>query len=436
MSLPLVALVGRPNVGKSSLFNRFLKKRLAIVDETPGVTRDRNYSLCEWNGRQFYLIDTGGIIPGSSKDIDKLVLHQAEIALDQADVVVFIVECPIGPDQIDEKIARELNQSKKKTLLLANKADREKDEADCYQFLRLGLGEPLPVSATVGRGIGEALDAVAGALPPAAETGETSEAIRIAVIGRPNVGKSLFINRLNGQERVIVSSVPGTTRDAVDTPFVFEGRQYVLVDTAGIRRKAKISEDIEYYTVLRTLRAIENCHVALVLIDASRGLNVQDIKVIEDAVRARRATGLIVNKWDLIEKDQNTADVFSARIKEIARTVAYLPITYVSALTGQRVMKTIPLVDHLYKNWTSTITTSEFNRTLQEITAKQPPAAVRGKYIKLLYGTQVDIKPPSFLIFSNYPELIKRSYIRFIENQLRRRYDFEGVPIRIRFRKK
>lgn len=436
MSLPLVALVGRPNVGKSSLFNRFLKKRLAIVDETPGVTRDRNYSLCEWNGRQFYLIDTGGIIPGSSKDIDKLVLHQAEIALDQADVVIFIVECPIGPDQIDEKIARELNQSKKKTLLLANKADREKDEADCYQFLRLGLGEPLPVSATVGRGIGEALDAVAGALPPAAETGETSEAIRIAVIGRPNVGKSLFINRLNGQERVIVSSVPGTTRDAVDTPFVFEGRQYVLVDTAGIRRKAKISEDIEYYTVLRTLRAIENCHVALVLIDASRGLNVQDIKVIEDAVRARRATGLIVNKWDLIEKDQNTADVFSARIKEIARTVAYLPITYVSALTGQRVMKTIPLVDHLYKNWTSTITTSEFNRTLQEITAKQPPAAVRGKYIKLLYGTQVDIKPPSFLIFSNYPELIKRSYIRFIENQLRRRYDFEGVPIRIRFRKK
>jgi GTP-binding protein len=436
MSLPLVALIGRPNVGKSSLFNRFLKKRLAIVDHTPGITRDRNYSLCDWQGKQFYLIDTGGMLPGTKSGISRMVLEQSATAVGQADLIVLIVDCQTGIDEIDKKIAILLQKSGKRVLLLANKADGEVEETESFQFMKLGLGEPLPVSATGGRGIGEALDAIVAALPEAEEPGEESKAVRVAVIGRPNVGKSMFINRLIGEERVIVSPIPGTTRDAVDTPFRFEGRDYILIDTAGLRKKSRVKEDIEYYTTLRTLRAIENCDVALVLADASEGVTVQDLKVIEDALEARRATILAVNKWDLVEKDDRTADAYTERIRESARTISYVPITYISSLTGRRVTGTVALVDQVYENWGRQITTSELNRFLEETVQKQPPAAVGGKYIKLYYVTQAGIKPPTFIFFCNYPKLLQRSYLRYIENQLRRRYDFEGIPIRIRIKKR
>jgi GTP-binding protein len=436
MKTPLVALIGRPNVGKSSLFNRFLKRKLAIVDDKPGITRDRNYALCDWNGRQFYLIDTGGMLPGAKTAIGRMVLEQSEIAVEQADLIVLIVDNKTGPDEIDESISRLLHKTDKNILLFANKADGEYEEADIYQFMNLGLGNPLPVSATGGRGIGEALDAIADLLPDFNADKIANETVRIAVVGRPNAGKSLFINRLIGQDRVIVSDVPGTTRDSVDTPFEFEGRNYILVDTAGLRRKSRVKEDIEYYTTLRTLRAIEDCDVVLVLIDAERGMAFQDLKIIEDAVAARRAIVLAINKWDLVEKDDKTADKFTLEIKDQAKTFSFIPIIFISSLTGQRVTKAISYIDRVYANWHRRIQTSELNNFLEEIIQKQPPAAVQGKYIKFFYGTQTEIKPPTLVFFCNYPQLLRKSYLRYIENRLRERYDFEGVPFRIKIKKR
>jgi len=436
MSLPLVALIGRPNVGKSSLFNRFISRKLAIVDDEPGITRDRNYSPCEWAGREFYLVDTGGMIPDSRTEIERMILAQAETAIEQADLTVFIVDCQTGLDSTEERIAAGLLKSGRKVLLLANKADNDSLAGEAYQFMRLGLDEPLMVSATGGFGIGEALDRIVELLPEAVPDEQSSDAVRIAVIGRPNVGKSSFINRLIGGERVIVSPIPGTTRDAVDTPFEFDGRKYVLIDTAGLRKKARVKEDLEFYTTLRTLRAIENCHVALVLIDAYQGLSVQDLKVVEDAVNSRRAVVMAVNKWDLVEKDTHTADRFTTRIKEAARTFAYIPQIFISCLTGQRVVKTLALVDQIYENWNREIQTAELNRFLEEIYQKQPPAAVQGKYIKINYITQAGTRPPTFLMFCNYPKFIQKSYIRYIENRLRENYPLDGVPVRIRFKKK
>ncbi|MFH2036992.1 MAG: ribosome biogenesis GTPase Der [Candidatus Zixiibacteriota bacterium] len=436
MKTPLVALIGRPNVGKSSLFNRFLKRKLAIVDDRPGITRDRNYALCDWNRKEFYLIDTGGMIPGSTNAINKMVLEQSETAIEQADLIVLIVDNKTGPDHIDEQIARNLQKSKKNILLIANKADNDLDASEIYQFLNLGLGDPMPVSATGGLGIGEALDAIVERLPEPDEEQDRSESIRIAVIGRPNAGKSLFINRLIGEERVIVSDIPGTTRDSVDTPFVFEGRQYTLVDTAGLRRKARVKEDVEYYTTLRTIRAIEDCDVALVLIDSTQGMTFQDLKVIEDASTARRGIVLAINKWDLIEKDGKTADRFTAELKDQAKTYTYLPVIYISALTGQRVSKVISYIDNVYENWHRKVQTAELNIFLEEIYQKQLPAAVQGKYIKFFYCTQTEIKPPTFVFFCNYPHLIQKSYLRYIENRLREKYDFEGVPIRIKMKER
>lgn len=436
MSLPLVALIGRPNVGKSSLFNRFLKKRIAIIDDRPGITRDRNYSICEWSGREFYLIDTGGMIPGAKGLIEKMVLEQAEIAVEQADVIALIVDCQTGVDQVDERIAASLMKAGKRVALIVNKADNDFAENEQYQFKRLGLGEPLAVSATVGRGIGEALDKIISLLPDSRIDEKEEEIIRIAVIGRPNVGKSSFINKLIGEERVLVSPAPGTTRDAVDTPLELNGKNYVLVDTAGLRRKSRVTDQLEYYTTLRTLRTIENCHIAVVLVDASEGMITQDLKIIEDAMESRRGIVLAVNKWDLIEKDGRTAEIFSSQIKEYAQTLSFIPIIYISSLTGQRVSKTISYVDQVYSNWSRSVPTAELNALMEQIMERQPPASVRGKHIRIMYASQIDIKPPTLIFFSNYPELIQKSYTRYIENQLREKYDFSGVPLRIKFRKK
>lgn len=436
MSTPLVAIIGQPNVGKSSLFNRFLSRRLAIVDDKPGVTRDRNYAVGEWNGRRFYLIDTGGMIPDSRSGLNRLVLEQSQTAVDQAQLVVFVVDNKVGPDDIDQKIARLLSKSEKKLIFLANKADNESEANDRFQFLSLGLGEPMPVSATSGYGVGDVLDAIAESLPSERSEGEESDAVRIAVIGRPNAGKSQFINKLIGQERVIVSDMPGTTRDSVDTPFEYDGKKYVLIDTAGLRKKARIKEDIEFYTSLRTLRAVENCDVALILIDAERGLEFQDLKIIEDAVEVRRAVVIAVNKWDLLEKDDRTVDQLKQAIRDKAKTFAYIPVVFISALTGQRVTKTLNYINSVYDNWLRRLATPDLNKFLEEITARKHPAAVQGKYIKFFYVSQPSVKPPTFVFFCNYPKLLQKSYLRYIENRLREKYDFSGVPIRIKVKKR
>lgn len=436
MSLPLVAIIGRPNVGKSSLFNRFLRRRIAIVDDKPGVTRDRNYAMCDWNGREFYLIDTGGMIPQTAKGIDRLVLEQAEEAVMQADLTLFVVDCQTGVDRADELIARQLQKSGRNVLLVVNKADNDNLAVDRFAFYKLGLDEPYPVSATTGFGIGDALDKLVELLPPQVEDKSAADAVRIAVIGRPNVGKSSFINSLIGEERVIVSPVPGTTRDAVDTPFEYEGKKYVLIDTAGLRRKARVKEDLEFFMTLRTLRAVENSHVAVVLVDATEGMSVQDLKVAEDAVEARRAIVLAVNKWDLVEKDTHTADIFTEQVKTFLGVHGYIPQIYISALSGQRVAKTLTIIDTVYENWNRRIPTAELNAFVEGIVAKQPPAAVRGKYINIYYATQTEVAPPTFTFFCNYPKLLQKSYLRYIDNRLRESYDFAGVPFRIKFKKR
>ena len=436
MRLPIVAIIGRPNVGKSSLFNRFLRKKIAIVDDRPGITRDRNYAVCEWQGRRFYLIDTGGMLPGTKVDMEKMILSQAETAVEQADLILLVVDAQTGIDKTDSRIAAGLLKSGRKTLLLANKCDSPLQESEIFQFLKLGLGEPMPISATGGRGIGDTLDRIVSLLPEELDSEIADEPIRLAIIGRPNVGKSSFVNRLLGEERAIVSPQPGTTRDAVDTPFEFEGRKYVLTDTAGLRRKSKVTDDLEYYTTLRTLRALESSHIAVLLLDASQGLLAQDIQILEDAVEASRGIILVVNKWDLVEKDSKTADRITLSIKKTIATRAYIPVVFISSLSGQRITKVLSLADKAFANWGRQVATSDFNKALEELVAKQPPAAAKGKYIKFYYGLQVGVRPPSFQLFCNYPELLMKSYLRYIENQLRARIDFEGTPLRISLRKR
>ncbi len=436
MNLPIVALVGRPNVGKSSLFNRFLQKKIAVVDEQPGVTRDRNYAVCDWNGVHFMLVDTGGIVPHAKEIMERSISEQADFAINEAQAVLLIVDSQVGIDEFDLSIARKLRQSETNCILVANKVDSEKQEADIYEFVKLGLGEPHPVSATVGRGTGDLLDKVVGHLP-AADTGESAvDEIRLAVVGKPNVGKSSFINKLTGQERLIVTPIAGTTRDAVDTHFEFEGQSYVLVDTAGLRRKYKVHENIEFYTTLRTTRAIENCDVAIVLIDAAEGAGSQDQRVLDEVVSCRRAAVMAVNKWDLIEKETGTAEEFTKTLRDTFARYAYLPIVFVSALTAQRVTRVVQLARKVHEENYKRIATSELNDFLQEVLARKHPPAKQRKQIKFNYVTQTEVAPPTFTFFANHPTLIDKTYISYLSNQIRRQFGFEGVSLRLKFRRK
>jgi len=437
MSVPLVAIVGQPNVGKSSLFNRFMKKRLAVVDKEPGVTRDRNYGVCDWNGVEFRLVDTGGLVPESKNQMEKLIYDQTAFAINEADLVLLVLDTRLGLDNIDMRIARDILKAGLECILVANKVDSEKFDLDIYDFLKLGLGEPIPVSATVGRGIGELLDEVVARLPRQ-ENDNAVEAgvIRVALVGRPNVGKSSYINKLLGEERLIVSPMAGTTRDSVDTPFEYNGQKYILIDTAGLRRKYKVVENIEFYTNLRAEKAIEDCDVAIVLTDAVDGVTTQDQRIMSQVLENRRAAVLAVNKWDLIEKDERTADENSVVIKSRLAKFAYLPIIYISALTGQRIDKVMDLVNRVYENNHRRIATAPLNEFLAEVFARRKPPAKQRKYIQMKYITQTECAPPTFIIFTNHPRLVDKSYISYLSNQLRARYDFEGVPIRIKFRQK
>ena len=430
MPLPLVALVGRPNVGKSTMFNRIIRDRLSITDDQPGVTRDRIYSKGEWNGREFNLIDTGGYVPKSEDLIETMVREQAEAAIEEADQIIFIVDARVGPTDLDREIAVRLLKQDKPVLLVANKADNPDLAIDVYEFMNLGLDEPQPISAANGLNLADMLDRLTELMPEQVDEPE-SDKLKIAILGRPNVGKSSLVNFLLGCQRQIVTDIPGTTRDAVDLAVRFEDREYILIDTAGLRRRSRIKENLEYFMTLRTIKALERCDVAMLLIEAQEGLLNQDVQIINQIMKAGKALVLCVNKWDLIDADEDMVDRYRQAIYNKIPTYSFIPIMFMSALTGRKVMRMFKFMQYVDDEQNKRIKTSELNKFLEKTVARKHPPAVQGKHIRLLYITQVDIKPPRFIIFSNFPKLIKDDYQRYLENQLRDHFKFEGVPIKI-----
>lgn len=438
MSLPVVAIVGRPNVGKSTLFNRIAGGLVAIVENQPGVTRDRLYRNTEWLGRKFTLIDTGGIeFREDSTSIPAQMRRQAEIAIEEADVIIMVVDGRMRPTIDDELIAQILRRSGKPIVLAANKIENfDKIDSQLYEYYSLGVGEPIPVSAVHGMNTGDLLDMVLSYFPAVEAEEYDPDIIKIAVVGRPNVGKSSLVNILLGRERVIVSNVPGTTRDAIDTPFAHDDKHYVLIDTAGMRRKGRIEELTEQYSVIRSLRAVDRSDVVLMLLDAPEGVTEQDKKIAGYVHEAGKGIILTVNKWDMVEKDDKTMKKFDQQIREELGFMQYAPTIYISALTGQRVNKIIELVDFVAEQNSTRLPTSTLNTLLREWVHINPPPTDKGRRLKILYITQAGVKPPTFVLFVNDPELLHFSYRRYLENQLREHFGFEGSPIRMVIRQR
>jgi GTP-binding protein len=457
MPKPVVALVGRPNVGKSTLFNRLAQERLAVVDETPGTTRDRLMAEADWAGIAFYIIDTGGIDPsqtgpgqtrqplsvGSAEFISQ-IREQAEIAIREADVVLFLTDVNSGVTPADHEVAQILRRNQRErdgqpwppVILVVNKVDSQARQPLVYQFYELGLGEPYPISALHGTGTGDLLDALMaelrrnlGDLEEAGE--EEDESVRIAIVGKPNVGKSSLLNRLLGEERAIVSEIPGTTRDAIDTHMEYENIPITLIDTAGIRRRGKVAPGVEKYSVLRTLRAIERASVALLVIDATTGITAQDAHIAGFILEAWKSVVVVVNKWDAIEKDSHTMDSFTQRVRQDLNFMPYVPLLYISAKTGQRVDQVLPTALRVHEERLVHLPTSELNRILQAAQDQHPAPSHAGRQLKLYYGTQVRNDPPTFLLYANEPKLAHFTYLRFLENRLRAVYPFSGTPIRL-----
>jgi len=433
--IPVVAVVGRPNVGKSTLFNRFLGRRMAIVDDTPGVTRDRNFARAEWAGRNFFVVDTGGVIEGSDEPLHKAVRAQALAAVQEADVILFVVDGRTGIHPLDEKLAEILRKTPQPVLLVVNKLDNLPTDKSHLDFWAMGMGEPYPLSALSGKGSGDLLDAIVAQFPGVTEEDEDEGIIRVAVVGKPNVGKSSFVNRLFGEDRVVVSEVAGTTRDPVDTPMLYHGKTLVFVDTAGLRRQSRMTDSLEYYSSLRTARVVQDADVCLVLIDATEELASQDLKIAEQAWEAGAGVVLVVNKWDLVEKDTDTAPVREKAMRRKAPFLQWVPILFSSALSGLRIRKTLDLILEIQDERHRRIETHEVNEALERLVRHQPPPHSRGRQVKLRYGTQVSVAPPTFVIFSNLPKEIPAHYIRYVHNSFRRRWSFMGTPLRIRFKK-
>lgn len=437
MSKPVVAIIGRPNVGKSTFFNYIVGSRISIVEDTPGVTRDRIYGESNWRGRNFTLIDTGGIEPEKNDVILTQMRLQANIAIDIADVIIFVTDVRQGVTAADEEIALMLKKSKKPIILVCNKADSfQKFQSDIYEFYNLGIGDPMPVSASNAQGIGDVLDKVYDNLPKEADNDEDSERIKVAVIGKPNVGKSSLINKILGENRNIVSNIAGTTRDAIDSYFENEHGKYTFIDTAGIRRKSKVTERIEKYSVLRSLFAIERADVCLMLIDANEGVTEQDAKIAGEAHEAGKGIIIVVNKWDEYEKDTGTLEKYRKAIYEKLSYLSYAPVMFISAKTGQRVDKLFGMINDVADQNAKRVTTSQLNQVINEAIAIVQPPSDKGKKLKIFYGTQASTKPPTFVIFVNSKDLFHFSYERYLVNQIRKEFGLEGTPIRIIVREK
>ena len=429
MARPIVAVVGRPNVGKSTFFNKIAGKRISIVEDKPGVTRDRIYADVEWLNNKFTLIDTGGIEPDSKDIITSQMRRQAEVAIDTAQVILFMVDAREGITTTDEEIANMLRRAKKPIILIVNKVDSNKLPDNYYDFYTLGIGEPIPISSVNGLNLGDLLDEIVAKFPEHMDTDYEEDVMKVAVIGKPNVGKSSIINTILGEDRVIVSDIAGTTRDAIDTPFEFNDDKYVFIDTAGIRRKSKVYENVEKYSVLRALTAIERSDVCLIMIDAQEGVTEQDKRIAGYAHEAGRASIIVVNKWDLIEKDNRTYKEYERNVRNDLSFMQYAPILFISAKTKQRLKKVLEYIKYVSNQHAMRISTGALNDLISEAILLNQPPSDKGKRLKIYYGTQVSVKPPKFILFVNDVELAHFSYIRYLENQIRQNYNFEGTPI-------
>jgi GTP-binding protein len=433
MSTPVVALVGRPNVGKSMLFNRIVGHDTAIVSEEAGTTRDRHFARAEWQGRDFFLVDTGGIMEDTRAPIDAAIRHQVQQAIDEADLLLLVVDGKGGLHPIDHRVAEIIRDAGKPFIVVVNKVDDPSDPS-WYEFFELGAGDPMPVSAMNGKQSGDLLDAVVSRIPEV--EAEQTDALRVAVIGRPNVGKSSFVNRLLGEERLVVAAEAGTTRDAIDATMRYHGREVVFVDTAGLRRQSRIDDGVEFYSALRTRRAIERADLCCLMVDASEGLHNQDLKIAALAWESGRGLILIVNKWDLYEKTDKSAPHFEKECREKAPFLAFVPFLFTSAKTGLRVTKALDVILEVAAERTKRITTSEVNERLGELIARQQPAQAAGREVRLMYATQVDVAPPTFAVFGNHPDLVQEHYIRYLHNGFRESWGFKGNPVRILIRRK
>ena len=437
MSKPVVAIVGRPNVGKSTLFNALAGEKIAIVKDTPGVTRDRIYADVTWLDKDFTLIDTGGIEPDSKDILLSQMREQAQIAIDTADVIIFITDVRQGLVDADSKVADMLRRSGKPVVLVVNKVDNfDKYMPDVYEFYNLGIGDPVPVSAASRLGLGDMLDVVAEHFPEGSAQEEEDDRPRIAIVGKPNVGKSSIVNRLLGENRVIVSDVAGTTRDAIDTEIVYNGKEYIFIDTAGLRRKNKIKEELERYSIIRTVTAVERADVVLMVIDATEGVTEQDAKIAGIAHERGKGIIIVVNKWDAIEKNDRTMREYENDIRQVLSFMPYAEIMYVSALTGQRLIKLYDMIDMVIENQTLRIATGVLNEIMTEAVAMQQPPSDKGKRLKLYYITQVSVKPPTFVIFVNDKELMHFSYTRYLENKIREELGFRGTSLKFFIRER
>ena len=436
-SRPIVAIVGRPNVGKSTLFNALAGEKISIVEDTPGVTRDRIYADCTWLNYEFTLIDTGGIEPDSSDVILSQMREQAQIAIDMADVIIFMTDLKTGLVDSDGKVADMLRRSKKPVVLCVNKADSPvRDMPDVYEFYNLGIGDPYPISSVNRTGIGDMLDKVCESFTMGDGEEEEDDAVRIAIVGKPNVGKSSIINKLIGENRVIVSDIAGTTRDAIDTKVRHNGQDYVFIDTAGLRRKNKIKENLERYMIVRTVGAVERADITVLVVSAEEGITEQDAKIAGIAHERGKAVIVVVNKWDLIEKDNKTVKTFTDKIRQVLSFLSYAEIMFVSAETGQRLIKLYDEIDMVYANQNLRIQTGVLNEIISEAAVMQQPPSDKGKMLRILYATQVAVKPPTFVLFVNYKYLMHFSYQRYIENRLREAFGFKGTPLKFIIRER
>lgn len=433
----IVSILGRPNVGKSTLFNRLCRKRVAIVDFEAGITRDRKYEDVEWNGKIFKLIDTGGIVYDSDEPMDKMIMHQAILAIDESDLIIFMVDAQTGTTDLDKAIAKILFPHRDKVMLVANKADNEKFEWEIYDFLQLGFGDAFPISASQGRNTGNFLDELLSLIPgtlDAAEEGAKTANTRIAVVGKPNVGKSSIVNLLLGEDKQIVTEIPGTTRDAIDTPFRYHGKEYTLVDTAGLRRKTKVTYGVEYFSVMRTIEAVDRCDIVVLVLAANEEISAQDLKIASYAKRKMKEILIVYNKWDLVEKETGTTGTF---IKELHYQMPFLqfaPVIFISAKTHQRIHRLMETVVKIEEESEKRIPTSEINRFMDTVIARRPPTHPTGRHVKIFYITQAAVKPPTFIFFCNTPALITENYRKFLHNQIREAFSFEGVSIKLIFK--